>query len=252
MRKILRIAIIIIIIVFLYLSVFGLFLLRKTKDASDRLVGAIMLVGDDTEKSCSPQITLFPPATDIANLKISSREGFINGFKWYDLNLESRKINLNLIDVFKSKFPKIRSVTGFRFAGKIPFHALALMLGNKNPDWSEIKVGHLGESGDTIYIYAKNSKNNQSVNLIGKLVVNKDGYILFYPADSKFFDSNGKLDIDAFNEARKGMELSWSFAFFDIFIPINRVAVSESGFYIEAGDIVPGGIGNPNENAPSI
>jgi hypothetical protein len=43
------------------------------------------------------------------------------------------------------------------------------------------------------------------------------------------------------------MELRWSFEIFDIFIPINRVAVSEAGLYIEAGEIMPGGISDPNQ-----
>ena len=247
MRIILRIALVLIIILFLYLTIGSITLLKKTRDASERIITAIMLVGTDNEKSYLPEVSLIPPATFLSNLKIIAREGFISGFKWYDIKLESGTIELNFTDVFSNKPPRIKSIKGFNFTGKIPFDGLSRMLEKRNSSWSEIKVGRLGDEGDTIYIYAKNAQTQQSVNLIGKLIVNKDGYILFFPADDNYYDSDGNLNIKAFNEARKGMELRWSFEIFDIFIPINRVAVSEAGLYIEAGEIMPGGISDPNQ-----
>jgi len=203
-----------------------------------------MLEGQDAHKLGTPVSTMFPPGFFIRDVDIAAPSGYIDGLKWYDFQFTADKINLYLKLTSLKEIPKVTTIENASFKGKLPYAGLASQLKKLNPDW-EITMGRLGDSGDTIFLYGKQSKSDVSVMVQGKFSVDKDGVLKFNPVDRKYYDANGQINIDAWSKALKGIIIEWKFTFMGIFLPLNRAAVSESGIYIEAGDLIPDA--NPNE-----
>ena len=203
------------------------------------LFDTMILEGQDAHKLGSPKSTIFPPTFFIKDVEIAAQNGYLDGLKWYDFEFTAGKINLGLNPFKQGEVPKVTGMENASFKGKIPYEGLAALLEKQNPSWTSIKMGKLADGGNTIYIYAKQSASDVSINVQGKLSVDKDGIIKFNPSNSKYYESNGEINNKTWNEALRGFQIIWTFTIMGKNMPVNRAAVSESGIYIEAGDLNP-------------